>query len=89
MSEELTVAVPHDRDGPFTPQIVRKRQRRLSGVDEMVISLSAKGLTTREIQAHRRFTVPTFPGRRSPRLPTKLLRAWRNGRTGPWTWSTR
>ncbi|SDY44087.1 Transposase (or an inactivated derivative) [Micromonospora pattaloongensis] len=44
--------VPRDREGSFTPRIVRKRQRRLSGVDEMVISLSAKGLTTGEIQTH-------------------------------------
>jgi len=46
------VVVPRDRDGSFEPRIVAKRQRRLSGVDEMVISLSAKGLTTGEIQAH-------------------------------------
>jgi transposase-like protein len=38
--------VPRDRDGSFEPHIVRKRQRRLSGVEDMVISLSAKGLTT-------------------------------------------
>jgi transposase-like protein len=36
--------VPRDRDGTFEPQLVKKRQRRLSGVDEMVISLTAKGL---------------------------------------------
>jgi putative transposase len=48
----VDVQVPRDRDGSFEPQIVRKRQRRLSGVDEMVISLSAKGLTTGEISAH-------------------------------------
>jgi transposase-like protein len=40
--------VPRDRDGSFDPKLVRKRQRRLGGVDEMVISLSAKGLTTGE-----------------------------------------
>ena len=34
------------------PQIVRKRQRRLTGVDQMVLSLYAKGLTTGEISAH-------------------------------------
>src|SRR5258708_7509542 len=34
--------VPRDRDGSFTPQIVRKRQRRLSGVDDLVVSLTAK-----------------------------------------------
>ncbi|MGW0087156.1 IS256 family transposase [Streptomyces sp. NPDC003393] len=41
-----------DREGSFEPKIVKKRQKRLSGVDEMVISLSAKGLTTGEVQAH-------------------------------------
>jgi transposase-like protein len=44
--------VPRDRAGTFEPQIVRKRQRRLTGVDEMVLSLYAKGLTTGEISAH-------------------------------------
>ena len=44
--------VPRDRDGSFTPKIVAKRQRRMSGVDELVLSLSAKGLTTGEVQAH-------------------------------------
>jgi len=44
--------VPRDRDGTFRPVIVRKRQRRLSGVDDMVVSLVAEGLTTGEVQAH-------------------------------------
>jgi transposase-like protein len=44
--------VPRDRDGSFEPKIVKKRQKRLTGVDEMVISLAAKGLTTGEVQAH-------------------------------------
>jgi putative transposase len=48
----VQITVPRDRDGSFEPQIVRKRQRRLSGVDEMVLSLSAKGLTHGEISAH-------------------------------------
>jgi transposase-like protein len=48
----VEVDVPRDRDGSFTPQIVRKRQRRLSGVDDLVISLTAKGLTTGEVSAH-------------------------------------
>jgi putative transposase len=39
-------------DGSFEPQIVRKRQRRLSGIDGLVISLSAKGLTHGKIAAH-------------------------------------
>src|SRR5262245_22830870 len=49
---EVEIDVPRDRDGSFAPQIVKKRQRRLSGVDELVISLAAKGLTTGEIAAH-------------------------------------
>ncbi len=48
----VEVKVPRDTAGTFEPQIVRKRQRRLSGVDEMVLSLSAKGLTHGEISAH-------------------------------------
>src|SRR5882724_7960294 len=44
--------VPRDRAGTFEPQIVKKRQRRLTGVDEIVLSLYAKGLTTGEISAH-------------------------------------
>ena len=41
------------RPGPtFEPQIVKKRQRRLNGVDEIVLSLYAKGLTTGAISAH-------------------------------------
>lgn len=48
----VQIDVPRDRDSSFEPKIVAKRQKRLSGVDEMVISLSAKGLTTGEISAH-------------------------------------
>ena len=48
----VEIDVPRDRDGSFAPQLVKKRQRRLSGVDGMVISLSAKGLTHGEISAH-------------------------------------
>src|SRR5436190_5758265 len=49
---QVQIDVPRDRAGTFDPQIVRKRQRRLSGVDEVVLSLYAKGLTTGEISAH-------------------------------------
>ena len=48
----VEVAVPRDRESSFEPKIVRKRQRRLTGVEDLVISLSAKGLTTGEVQAH-------------------------------------
>lgn len=48
----VEVAVPRDRESSFEPQIVGKHQRRLSGMDDLVISLSAKGLTHGEISAH-------------------------------------
>lgn len=49
---QVTIEVPRDRDGSFEPVIVKKRQRRLNGVDEIVLSLYANGLTTGEISAH-------------------------------------
>ncbi|MBQ0855581.1 IS256 family transposase (plasmid) [Streptomyces sp. BH-SS-21] len=51
-SGPVEIAVPRDRAGSFEPQLVKKRQRRLGGVDEMVLSLSAKGLTHGEISAY-------------------------------------
>ena len=48
----VEISVPRDRESSFEPVIVAKKQRRLTGVDSMVISLSAKGLTHGEISAH-------------------------------------
>src|SRR5215470_848668 len=48
----VRIDVPRDREGTFEPQIVTKRQRRLTDVDEIVLSLYAKGLATGEISAH-------------------------------------
>ncbi len=48
----VQISVPLDVEGSFEPHIVKKRQRRLTGVDEMVLSLSAMGLTHGEISAH-------------------------------------
>jgi putative transposase len=48
----IEIAVPRDRDGTFEPKLVPKHQRRLTGIEDLVISLSAKGLTTGEIAAH-------------------------------------
>jgi transposase-like protein len=49
---QVDLEVPRDRGGTFEPVIVKKRQRRISDVDEIVLSLYAKGLTTGEISAH-------------------------------------
>jgi hypothetical protein len=48
----VRIEVPRDGEGWLDPQIVRKRQRRLDGIDEIVLSLSARGLTTGEVAAH-------------------------------------
>ena len=48
----VQIEVPRDRDSSFEPVIVPKRQRRMGGIDDIVISLVAKGLTTGEVQAH-------------------------------------
>ena len=48
----VQVIVPRDRAGSFDPAVVRKSSRRTSGIDEMVISLVGKGLTTGEVAAH-------------------------------------
>jgi putative transposase len=45
----VQIEVPRDRDASFDPVIVRKRQRRVDGIDEIVLSLTARGLTTGEI----------------------------------------
>ena len=48
----VEIEVPRDRDGSFEPVIVPQRKRRLDGVDQIVLSLTARGLTTGEIAAH-------------------------------------
>jgi putative transposase len=48
----VRIGVPRDRNGSFEPKIVPKGQRRLGQVDDMILSLYARGMTTRDIQAH-------------------------------------
>src|SRR5271168_4468306 len=48
----IEIAVPRDRNSSFEPQIVAKGQTRLDGFDDRIISLYARGLSVREIQAH-------------------------------------
>jgi len=48
----VRISVPRDRNAEFEPQIVKKGQRRAGPVDEIILSLYARGLTTRDIQAH-------------------------------------
>jgi putative transposase len=50
----VTIHVPRDRNGAFEPRIVPKRARRLGQINEMILSLYARGMTTRDIEAHLR-----------------------------------
>ena len=56
---DVDLAVPRDRDGSFTPRLVPKGQRRLGGLDEMIISLYAGGMTVRDIEHHLASTLGT------------------------------
>jgi hypothetical protein len=49
---EIDLDVPRDRKSDFEPQVVKKRQKDISGLEEKIISMYAKGMTTRDIQAH-------------------------------------
>ena len=48
----MLLEVPRDRAGSVAPQLVKKWQRQLEGFDDKVLALYARGLSTREIQAH-------------------------------------
>lgn len=49
---ELTISTPRDRNSQFDPQIIKKGQRRFTGFDDKILSMYARGMTTRDIQAH-------------------------------------
>jgi len=49
---KLALETPRDRNGTFEPQIVAKGQRRFEGFDQAILSLYARGLTTREIEGY-------------------------------------
>lgn len=49
---EMDLSVPRDREGEFEPIIIKKHQKEVSGIEEQILSLYAKGVSVREIQAH-------------------------------------
>ncbi len=51
---KVTLSIPRDRQSRFEPQLIAKYQRRFPGFDEKIIALYARGMSTREIQAHVR-----------------------------------
>jgi putative transposase len=56
---EMDLEIPRDRDGSFIPRLVPKGERRLGGLDDMIISLYAGGMTIRDIQHHLVSTIGT------------------------------
>jgi transposase-like protein len=49
---EIGLSIPRDRDGEFEPVIVKKHQKEVSGIEEQILALYAKGVSVREIQDH-------------------------------------
>ena len=60
---DVELAVPRDRNGSFNPQLVPKGSRRTGGLDDMIVSLYASGMTIRDIQHHLESAIGTEPSR--------------------------
>lgn len=61
---EITVETPRDRNSSFEPQLLKKHQTRFDGFDDKIVSMYARGMTTREIQGHleEMYGVEVSPG---------------------------
>lgn len=79
---ELDLETPRDRDGSFEPELVKKRQSSVGNFTDKVVSLYARGMTTREIEDHLRemYSIevsPQFITRATERMQTEVLE-WQN-----------
>jgi len=82
----VQIEVPRDRDSTFDPVIVRKRQRRLDGIDQIVLSLTARGLTTGEIAAHFEEVYGAKVSKDTiSRITDKVIEEMTESATGRWT----
>ena len=59
----VRIEAPRDRGGTFEPQIVRKGQRRFEGFDDKIVAMYARGMTTRDIEAHLKEIYGALVGR--------------------------
>lgn len=79
---EMEIEVPRDRNGEFEPQMIKKHQTRFDGFDDKVISMYARGMTTREIRGHLKeiYGVEVSPDLISTVTDGVLeeVRAWQN-----------
>lgn len=82
MHGPVTIEVPRDRNGTFEPKIVPKHARRLGQIDEMILSLYARGLSTRDIEAHLREVYGVVASRelisKVTDVVTDEIEIWRN-----------
>jgi putative transposase len=51
-TSKIDIRIPRDREGTFDPKLIQRYQRRFPGFDEKIVSMYARGMTTREIQGH-------------------------------------
>ena len=84
---DIALSVPRDRDGSFEPLIVQKRQKNVTGIEEQILALYAKGVSTRDIQDHlqRIYGIevsPTFVSDVTDRVLPKI-RAWQSRPLAP------
>ena len=79
---EIEVETPRDRNGAFEPQLIKKNQTRWTGFDDKILSMYARGMTTREIQGHleEMYQVEVSPSLISEVTDSVVeqLRAWQN-----------
>ena len=58
----VNVEVPRDRNGTFEPKLIKKHQRSFKGFGDKILSMYARGMSVRDIQAHlAESTAPRFP----------------------------
>lgn len=78
----VRIEAPRDRRGTFEPRLVRKRQRRFEGFDDKIVAMYARGMTTREIEAHLREIYGASVGRDTVGRVTEAVlddaRAWQS-----------
>lgn len=79
---EVELEVPRDRDGEFEPLVVKKRQKNVTGIEDQIIALYAKGVSTRDIQDHLEQLYgidvsPTFISNVTDKI-MPLVREWQN-----------
>jgi len=83
----LEIAVPRDREGTFEPAIIPKHQREFKGFDDKILSMYARGMTTREISGHLKemYGVEVSPEliSRATDSVKELLDSWRNRNLEP------